>query len=281
MINNNSQQMFEKIAKDGTWQANYDSTTYITYNFIARREAVRRMLKKDTFSSALDLGCGAGDYFEILSSVSNRYFGIDFSPNMIRQTRLNYINFPSQPICIVGDGEKLPFIDDSFDLICAIGFIEYFRDPNIVIREIARVLKPGGTLIMQSYQVDFYNKILKMFGLDLMKRAIKYVYRKFWRSTGIGSVINKSYGERQLDQLMIRFGFYKICCDYNNFNVFPKTIRRLFPNAYIGCSEKITKWNSNIFSVFAVNYIGRYVIDKNDMIIAEKGGKPNLGKKDC
>jgi ubiquinone/menaquinone biosynthesis C-methylase UbiE len=213
----------------------------------------------------LDIGCGTGDYVEVLSDSVRKYIGMDFAPAMIRQAKKN-INSTINPFFLVGCAEALPFKDDSFDLIIAIGFIEYFEDPKIPIREIVRVLKPKGTIIIQSFQHDFYKKISKVLTPALIKQVGSYIYHcmvglPLREPTVIqGAHVDLTYSKDELDRLMKNFGFQKITYLYSNFNVFPEVIRKLLPRAYIGLSEKISHWKPNRFGIFAANYIGRYII---------------------
>ena len=179
---------------------------------------------------------------------------------MIRQAKEKYGDSSINPLFLVGTAEKLPFVDDSFDLIIAIGFIEYFEDPYIPMREIVRVLKPEGTLIIQSFKLDIYQKLSKIFGLTLMMQLAKYIYRKLFGLSPHRPHVDIPYSKDKLDGLMETAGFRKVSYLYNNFNVFPKIIRRLFPGAYINLSEKITHWKPDRFGIFAINYIGRYIL---------------------
>ena len=77
---------------------------------------------------------------------------------------------------IEGDGADLKFEDNTFDLITAIGYIEYFIDPNEPLKEMTRVLKPGGTIIIQSYQIDLFGQIYNMSGLPFLRTIFKFIY---------------------------------------------------------------------------------------------------------
>jgi SAM-dependent methyltransferase len=48
---------------------------------------------------------------------------------------------------VVADGEALPFVKNAFDLVIATQVMEYFREPNVAIKQIHQVLKPGGVLL--------------------------------------------------------------------------------------------------------------------------------------
>lgn len=264
MDDNKTKEYFDNLAKTGVWPSRYGPMNFTNYNFITRRNSVARILKNDFFSSVLDLGCGTGDYYELLQNHSEKYVGVDFSATMIKQARLRYGNSLSgiEPIFMEGSAEALPLEDNRFDLVCAIGFIEYFDDSAVPIREIIRVLKPEGVLIIQSFQIDLYKKISKVTGMDLAKQFARYIYGIFRKSPAMRFGTDRPYSKNELDQLMGNFGFVKESFLYNNFNIFPLIIRRLFPKAYINCSEKITASCPNFFSIIAVNYIGRYKLSK-------------------
>ena len=153
------QTFFERMARTGEWSpALYEGGTDLrTYNFVTRRECVARLLQEDgRFESALDVGCGSGDFAPIAHDHGAAFFGIDFSRAMIAQAlkqdkgRSHYVT---------GSGERLPYADHSFDLVLALGYIEYFHDPEPPLRELRRVLKPGGTLVIQSFKWDLFSSL--------------------------------------------------------------------------------------------------------------------------
>jgi len=97
----------------------------------------------------LDAGCGDGrwsvDIFNFLGR-SPRTHGIDISDRAIGFARLIEPKISFE----VGHAERLPYDDDSFDLVSAIEIIEHVVDhaESLVVSELARVLRPGGTLVM-------------------------------------------------------------------------------------------------------------------------------------
>lgn len=95
----------------------------------------------------LDLSCGDGSAEAVFKDTGYVYIGMDFES----------MNAP-----VLGDIHALPLRDASIDFVLAVGALERAQHPEVVIREIARVLKPGGTLIgtcafLEPFKHDSYH----------------------------------------------------------------------------------------------------------------------------
>lgn len=95
----------------------------------------------------LEIGCGPGRYAALLASLGWDVVGAD------------PIRFPSWDVISKYQrvkweegvyAESLPYPDASFDAVACLGALLYFKDPKLAFSEIARVLKPGGRLIVRS-----------------------------------------------------------------------------------------------------------------------------------
>lgn len=92
----------------------------------------------------LDVGGGMG---RMSVPLSGRHFVTltDISPQMVDLAR----PYASDRLAIkVADGRALPFADASFDFVLCIDVLPHVRDSDVLIRELRRVLHPGGTLII-------------------------------------------------------------------------------------------------------------------------------------
>lgn len=261
-IHETTRDYFETLAQKGVWPSKYKELNAVSYNFFTRREAVAELIEKDFFPSVLDIGCGTGDYCELLSAISNQYVGVDFSASMIEQAHERFSSHPKKPVFKKASAESLPFPDDQFDLVCAIGFIEYFADPGAPLKEISRVLKPGGTLVIQSYQVDLFKKVARVSPLALARTLLHPVKLAVLGRKANPEIVDMPYTKPELDELIARHGFELASYRYNNFHVLPRTLRGLFSKTYIAMSERITRNGSDAYKPFAVNYIGRYTSNK-------------------
>lgn len=90
----------------------------------------------------LDVGCGTG----VVLADLRRYgapVGIDVSP-----TALAFCRARGERRLVLGSGDGLPFTDGSFDAVTAFGVIEHIDDDRAALSEWARILKPGGPLVL-------------------------------------------------------------------------------------------------------------------------------------
>jgi ubiquinone/menaquinone biosynthesis C-methylase UbiE/DNA-binding HxlR family transcriptional regulator len=114
--------------------------------------AILRAVGSRRFGSLLDLGTGTGRILELLARLYDRAVGIDASPQMLAVARANLDRAGVANAQVrLGDIYHLPFARDSFDLITIHQVLHYLDDPEAALSEAARVLRPGGRLLI----VDF------------------------------------------------------------------------------------------------------------------------------
>lgn len=99
------------------------------------------------FQSALDLGCGTGEMLKLIlqEDTHKELCGIDLSEKMLAVAKSK---LPEQVKLILGDSESLPFSDNAFDVVYCNDSFHHYPAPQNVLREVYRVLKPGGTFLM-------------------------------------------------------------------------------------------------------------------------------------
>lgn len=96
----------------------------------------------------LEVGCGEGKLALKLSQHSASVFGIDASEAMIKAAKRNDASQGDQIHLAVGRIEQLPIASESFDLVLAKTVLCFVEDAAPVFEELARVLRPGGTLVI-------------------------------------------------------------------------------------------------------------------------------------
>lgn len=105
-------------------------------------EAVAHATGRDV----LDVGCNTGYGTVRYLPVARRVVGVDVSPGAIEAARERARD--GQPEFILTSGLELPFPDDSFGLVSSFQVLEHVPDPLAYLREIARVTRPGGEVIL-------------------------------------------------------------------------------------------------------------------------------------
>ncbi len=96
---------------------------------------------------ALNLGTGEGDYDRMIAGYAQSLVGCDVNEeDLVHARRLNQgvLNLHYE----TNDALNLTYADQTFDLVVSCEVIEHVGKPDIMVKEIARVLKPGGLLIM-------------------------------------------------------------------------------------------------------------------------------------
>lgn len=253
---------FENIAKTGRWQSLYDQKTDMNnYNFLTRRDQVNRLLKSDDLSGhMLDLGCGTGDYVEIAHQHNLAFHGLDFSPAMLIRAQADKVN-KNRDALVLAAGDFIPYRDDTFSLVIGVGYIEYFNDPHATLCEINRVLKPGGILVLQSHHVELVGGVSKLVSFPF-KWLFRMASRSYRHNPKDRPEVVIRYSKAQLDRLVSVYGFALADYGFNNFFISPTRIRGVSPRFSIMASNIITKLCPKLLGFLALNYIGKYVIDK-------------------
>lgn len=98
--------------------------------------------------TALDVCCGTGDLALALRRAGASVVGADFCPEMLV---LAASKAPTAARFVVGDTLRLPFPDASFDLVTVAFGIRNVADPTAGLREMARVCRPGGRVVVLEF----------------------------------------------------------------------------------------------------------------------------------
>jgi SAM-dependent methyltransferase len=90
----------------------------------------------------LENGCGVGMYVEHLTPFAGQVVGLEYDFQRAREARSR------SPRILCAAGEDLPFPSDAFDLILSHEVLEHVQDDSAALREMVRVLRPGGRLLV-------------------------------------------------------------------------------------------------------------------------------------
>jgi ubiquinone/menaquinone biosynthesis C-methylase UbiE len=114
-------------------------------------EAVRGIVSE--IETTLDLGSGNGKHLIETAALNPKCYAwaVDLSRGMVRaaQQRFEREDVDDRVKAAVANGYRLPFANSSFDLITLRQVLQHVENPSSVLREIRRVLKPSGSLLLQ------------------------------------------------------------------------------------------------------------------------------------
>lgn len=157
-------------------------------------ELIYKYIKKD--SLVLDVGCGTGIRTSKLKQKTKRITGLDLK-NFVKE------KYKSDFKLVLGDGTKIPFRDKHFDFVTCWDVIEHVEKDELLLREIHRVLKPGGLLLMSTPNRDrLSNRIIRIF------KDIKYPYYLGTNMDWEGDVWHlREYREEELEKMATKIGY--------------------------------------------------------------------------
>lgn len=121
-----------------------------------------------TGKKVLEVGAGSGRDSIKISSMGGNGYVVDYASSSLQTIREISANEKADLTLIKGDAFKLPFKDESFDVVFHQGLLEHFRNPEDLLKENIRVMKKGGLLLVDVPQkYHFYTvvkHILMLFG---------------------------------------------------------------------------------------------------------------------
>ncbi|TSC59876.1 MAG: methylase involved in ubiquinone/menaquinone biosynthesi [Parcubacteria group bacterium LiPW_15] len=138
-------------------------------------ELIDRTFVKD--KDVLEIGVGNGSHAQLLAASAKSFAGIDLTDYAVKSTteRLKIFNLNGSIQKM--DAEKMTFPDKSFDYVWSWGVIHHSSSTEQVLREIKRVLRPGGRAIIMVYHRGWWNYYItvfvrSLFRGELFKRSI-------------------------------------------------------------------------------------------------------------
>ena len=105
----------------------------------------------------LEVGCGMGTDLLQFARGGAVCTGIDLTPRSIAITRQRFALYEQRADLLIGDGERLPFANDTLDVVYSNGVLHHTPDTAGAISELHRVLKPGGTAKVMIYHKNSLN----------------------------------------------------------------------------------------------------------------------------
>ena len=136
----------------------------------------------------LEIGCGVGTDGLQFARAGADYTGVDLTEAAVGLARKNFASAGVAGEFRMSDAESLDFADESFDVVYSHGVLHHTPDIEAAVREIHRVLKPGGRAIVMLYHRGSYNYRI---GIRVLRRAGAGLLR----SDGGIRIVNRLTGE--------------------------------------------------------------------------------------
>src|SRR3954471_15074573 len=170
---------------DAKWSFYIEATT---------RETLAR-LNLRPWDRLLDVGCGTGALLNNLARQhrAEQLSGVDPVPEMLAVARRR---LPPEVVLREGWAERLPFDDGQFDVVLSCNVFHYVRQPAAALREMSRVLSPGGRLVLTDWCDDY----LACRVCDLCLRLFSPAHFKVYR-------------ERECLSLLLETGHHDVAVD--------------------------------------------------------------------
>ena len=130
---------------------------------------LRAMLEELAAPQVLDVATGTGRVPLLLAGqpwFGGQVCGVDIAPAMLAQAQAKVAaaGVGGRVTLREGDASRLPWPDGAFDLVTSLEALEFFPRPRCALAEMARVLRPGGTLLISKYP-DLWARVLPLKGL--------------------------------------------------------------------------------------------------------------------
>jgi ubiquinone/menaquinone biosynthesis C-methylase UbiE len=199
-----------------SWADTYDQSLIVKWNRYIQRKVLSEVLLDDEFNrvnvaggSILDLACGTGHFIQLMSRSipfnkirkvfgdderDIELYGIDASKEMVKQAKAKF-----------GDrfdirhayADDTTFEDDKFDYIVCTTAFHHFPDPLAAVREMKRVLKVGGKIIISDLNIlplFVFNRIMKKIEEDFVSMYSRSEFRGFAYDSGLKVMKQKIVG---------------------------------------------------------------------------------------
>jgi ubiquinone/menaquinone biosynthesis C-methylase UbiE len=161
----------EPVTQNKTFYDKYWSTNRKTFSGSNQGYApnLRRWMKDELrtvlrTAPVLEVGCGDGSFTTNLAEQFSSVTGIDISASQIadNKARLPHITFRQHDV-----SQRFPFPDGSFEVVWCSEVLEHLFDPAFALREMHRILRPGGRLLVTvPYHGRFKNVLIALFNWD-------------------------------------------------------------------------------------------------------------------
>ncbi len=148
-------------------------------NHLKKIDKIINLLQLKEGDKVLEIGVGSGIHAKRLLQRKNIHFtGLDISEGMINESKKRLSEFKNVEL-VVSKGEKLNFKDNSFDAVFCSGTLHHLDNQLQGLKEMARVLKPGGRITVMEPNKYFWKNYLRGRFLEFERYSLKMRKKNF------------------------------------------------------------------------------------------------------
>ncbi len=177
---------------------------------------------------------------------------VDAAPEMVALAAKEVKNDPNVHTQ-VEDVHALTYKDNTFDALTAMGLVEYLEDQATAMREMARVLKPGGVAL-----ITFPNRYsLWRFWATTLRTVfypLRMLYKKIARKP-LYPIRHREYTPKQARAYMLSYGLIPARTVYYNYKIIPFPFDKIFPNMTVAQSRLLEGKGGALSRFFATAFI--------------------------
>jgi 2-polyprenyl-6-hydroxyphenyl methylase / 3-demethylubiquinone-9 3-methyltransferase len=118
--------------------------------------------------AVLDIACGAGFLSNALAAAGHSVTGVDLSAESLDVARRHDATGGVRYLAM--DAHELSFPDASFDVVCSMDFLEHTERPEVIVRQAARLLRPGGLVFFHTFNRNPLSYVVVIKGVEWFVR---------------------------------------------------------------------------------------------------------------
>ena len=177
-------------------------------------------LTKAADKSVLDIGCGNGYVLSRYAAAGAFTHGVDITDRAIEISRRRFAEMGLAGEFTRIDGQRLPVEDSSLDVVTSMGVLHHVPDPDPLVDDAFRALKPGGEMIiMLYYRYSWQYQVLMR-----AKRVALASHRGRSQADAVNMVdgaenpLGRVYSRRQARALLARAGLRPVSCEVHQLS---------------------------------------------------------------
>lgn len=229
----------------------YEEKSGRGFSFQIRREKVEQMIAgNNQGKTLLDIGAGPGIFVEPILRHGYKAVLADAAPDMLAEAKRLYGE--KDVSYIESDARNLPSADKSYDVITAMGLVEYLEADDAYYQEMGRVLKDGGSLIVTYPNVcspwRFWNRLV----LSILTPLRKLIGKE---STKDNKIRHKEYSVKEVKKAMKQNGFEVEEVLYYNLRLMPHPLDDFFPKFTYYSTKMLEKLDRSLLAWIGTAFI--------------------------